>query len=64
MTIEPFVFISDTLMNKALSSAPDIGSQMEYFVATGNLRSRSDLALQQVRHVWWASHESMSISNM
>ena len=37
-----------TLMNKIVSTLPDLGSQMENFLATGNLRSRSGLALQQV----------------
>ncbi len=45
---DTLVFVSDNLMTKVLSSAHEIGSQMEYFIATGNLRSRSNLGLQQV----------------
>ena len=41
-----FVY-AGTLMNKVLSTY-DIGHQMEYLLATGNLRSRSGLGMQQV----------------
>ena len=36
------------IINKVLPIAPDVGRQMEYFLATGNLRSSSGLSLQQV----------------
>ena len=43
------LLLADNLMSKAFTTAPDIGHQMESFLATGNLRSRSGLGLQQVR---------------
>ena len=36
------------IINKVLPIAPDVGRQMEYFLATGNLRSSSGLSLHQV----------------
>ena len=35
-------------MNKILMAGPDIGQQMEYMLATGNLRSKTGLGFQQV----------------
>ena len=37
------------LMTKVISGGPDVGHYMEYFLATGNIRSRTGLGLQQVR---------------
>ena len=36
-------------MPKVLKKTVDIGHEMEYMLATGNLRSRSGLGLQQVK---------------
>lgn len=38
-----------SLMPRVAKKTVDIGHEMEYMLATGNLRSRSGLALQQVR---------------
>ncbi len=46
--VNTLVFASDNLMKKLLTNAHEIGSQMEYFIATGSLRSRSNLGWQQV----------------
>ena len=40
--------LSASLMPKVAKKTVDIGHEMEYMLATGNLRSRSGLGLQQV----------------
>ena len=35
-------------MSKIIQRSPDVGRELEYLLATGNLRSRSGLGLQQV----------------
>ena len=39
---------ADSLMSKIVQRSPDVGRELEYLLATGNLRSRSGLGLQQV----------------
>ena len=39
-----------SLMPKVMRKTVDIGHEMEYMLATGNLRSRSGLGLQQVEY--------------
>ena len=39
----------------------DVGKQMEYFLATGNLKSRSGLSLQQVREILTASTDAITL---
>ena len=35
-------------MNRVILQGPDVGQQMEYMLATGNLRSKTGLGFQQV----------------
>ena len=37
------------VIKRVLDHAPDVGHFLEYFMATGNVKSRSGLSLQQVR---------------
>ena len=39
-------------MPKVAKKGPDIGREIEYLLATGNLRSRSGLGLQQVLYMY------------
>ena len=47
-TIIMCLVLTASLMPKVTKKCPDIGHEMEYMLATGNLRSRSGLGLQQV----------------
>ena len=42
--------VAANIVNKVMNSMPDVGKQMEYLLATGNLKSRSGLNLQQVSY--------------
>jgi DNA-directed RNA polymerase I subunit RPA2 len=44
---DKFTGSNANVVTKAMNSMPDVGKQMEYLLATGNLKSRSGLNLQQ-----------------